>query len=435
MSGPKVVRIVTREEILEICQGMLARVDSALEQWIRIGQRNDCIDEGAIAEAQARRAKLSAMLARDQFMELQKQAPLEEQFLRDDLQHRLVAAAAAQASQRARDRRKSENSAAVLAALRRAGTPLASDLEEAIGRGDGSAIARAMDLLASSNEPDVDRELASALKDEAASSKGGLWISGAAQSDPAIESILNRIAQIQQLDPAVADSIWDERLEAIEKSSAEQRGLLLDVLEVETGRRLDEVKQRAGLVDDLLAIIAEAHATGLEVAIDEDRVPALRMQQLEQQIAEIREMVANRRKERAAAESRAVLLKALGDLGYEVTEGMQTATPVEGKLVLKSASRPDYGVEITGAERLQLRPVAFTRGGAGPDVSRDRDAETIWCGDVSVLEAALEGAGAELKIEKSTPVGAVALKRIAVASIASVERREAPEPKQRSVPS
>jgi hypothetical protein len=42
MSGPKVVRIVTREEILGICHGQLARVDAALAEWTRKGRRNSC---------------------------------------------------------------------------------------------------------------------------------------------------------------------------------------------------------------------------------------------------------------------------------------------------------------------------------------------------------------------------------------------------------
>lgn len=43
MSGPKVVRIVTREEHEAICRGMLARIDAALEQWAETGRRNDCL--------------------------------------------------------------------------------------------------------------------------------------------------------------------------------------------------------------------------------------------------------------------------------------------------------------------------------------------------------------------------------------------------------
>ena len=39
MSGPKVVRIVTREENEAICRGMLARIDAALEEWAETGRR------------------------------------------------------------------------------------------------------------------------------------------------------------------------------------------------------------------------------------------------------------------------------------------------------------------------------------------------------------------------------------------------------------
>jgi hypothetical protein len=72
-------------------------------------------------------------------------------------------------------------------------------------------------------------------------------------------------------------------------------------------------------------------------------------------------------------------------LGYEVTEGMSTTFVKDGRLVLGSAARPDYGVEISaaaGSERMQMRAVALEVAGRGPDPGRDLDAETIWCGDV-----------------------------------------------------
>jgi hypothetical protein len=61
MSGPKVVRTVTREEILGICHGQLARVDAALAEWTRIGRRNNCIDEEAVAASVKRRDALAAL--------------------------------------------------------------------------------------------------------------------------------------------------------------------------------------------------------------------------------------------------------------------------------------------------------------------------------------------------------------------------------------
>ena len=63
MSGPKVVRIVTREEHKAICQGMLARIDAALEEWAAAGRRNDCLDAATVEAARRRRDALAALAA------------------------------------------------------------------------------------------------------------------------------------------------------------------------------------------------------------------------------------------------------------------------------------------------------------------------------------------------------------------------------------
>jgi hypothetical protein len=111
MSGPKVVRIVTREEILGICHGQLARIDAALAEWTRIGRRNNCIDEEAVAALVKRRDALVALIASDRFVDFQKQAPIEEAFLRDDMQARLTKVAAEQAAARSRARRERDAAA------------------------------------------------------------------------------------------------------------------------------------------------------------------------------------------------------------------------------------------------------------------------------------------------------------------------------------
>lgn len=100
MSGPKVVRIVTREENEAICRGMLARIDAALEEWAETGRRNNYLDTATIEAARRRRVALAALAARGLFAEMQAQAPAEESFLRSDLRFRLEKAAAAKAAAR-----------------------------------------------------------------------------------------------------------------------------------------------------------------------------------------------------------------------------------------------------------------------------------------------------------------------------------------------
>src|SRR6476646_3201508 len=106
MSGPKVVHIVTREEILDICRGQLARVEAAFAEWLRIGRRNACVDEEAITAVRNRRDALAALITANRFMDLQKEAPIEEAFLRDDIQARLAKVAAQQSAVHMRARRR-----------------------------------------------------------------------------------------------------------------------------------------------------------------------------------------------------------------------------------------------------------------------------------------------------------------------------------------
>jgi hypothetical protein len=114
---------------------------------------------------------------------------------------------------------------------------------------------------------------------------------------------------------------------------------------------------------------------------------------------------------------------------------MSTTFVKDGRLVLRSAARPDYGVEISaaaGSERMQMRAVALEVAGRGPDPGRDLDAETIWCGDVSKLQEKLATTGRGLRIEKALPIGATPLKRVAVTGTRTVDA-EAPVLRERSL--
>ncbi|MCP3732204.1 hypothetical protein M9978_17425 [Sphingomonas sp. MG17] len=439
MSGPKVVRIVTREEILEICQGQLARVDAALAEWTRIGRRNDCIDEDALAAANRRREALAALIAADRFMDLQKQAPVEEDFLRADMQRRLTAVAAEQAAARSKERRGREAAAALLRRLRELQAPLDPGVATALERGDAQALAAGFELLADAvaeKGNDVTRDLAATLRDGSPASTFADYLAAqpAAPVDPAVERIAARLDELDVI--GGADTAGPRaRLEEAASAAPARRRLLVDGLEVETGRSIAEARMRASLRADLLLVRAELRAVG--GAVPEADIVAFDVAALETAIAADRAAIDALRASRAAAARRAAVLEGLAGLGYEVTEGMSTGLADDGRLVLRSAARPDYGVEVSavaGAERMQMRPVAFEAGGVGPDPGRDRDAETIWCGDVSTLQDALASAGGGLVIERSLPVGATPLKRIAVERKAgAISAADAPALRERTL--
>jgi hypothetical protein len=228
---------------------------------------------------------------------------------------------------------------------------------------------------------------------------------------------------------------WSARLEEAGIAPTARRALLLDALEVETSRFLTEARRRARVLSDLRLLLAEAEAAGMAANLSRDDIEALGTGAAEIRLAQTRAALDVHRAAKATTARRAAVLEGLIGLGYEVTEGMSTTFVKDGRLVLRSAARRDYGVEISaaaGSERMQMRAVALEVGGRGPDPGRDLDAETIWCGDVSKLQEKLATTGSGLRIEKALPLGATPLKRVAVTGTRTVDA-EAPVLRERSL--
>ena len=421
MSGPKVVRIVTREELLDICRGHLARVDAALAEWIRIGKRNDCVSDEEVSAAQKRREALAVLIAADRFMDLQKQAPQEEAFLRSDVQARLTKAAAAQAVALSSERRERDAASTLLRMLREASVEVPGDVEGGLELGNRAALERGFALLAEARKKvssSTTTDLARQLKDNKGPLTLTTWLASQADntSDPEIERLDASIAELESLTEVSVVDGWRQRLDEAARADGARRSLLLDGLEVETGRALMAAWRRRTALSELDATLSELD-TMMEGASDQLRVgiEALGEDDIRARIGEASDMTARQRAVAAAAARRLAVLEGLGTLGYEVTEGMSTSWVEDGRVVLRSSTRPDYGVELSGntdGGRLQMRAVAFTSGGSGPDLARDRDAETIWCSDVSGLQARLAKLGDDLVIERALPVGATPLKRV-----------------------
>ena len=117
----------------------------------------------------------------------------------------------------------------------------------------------------------------------------------------------------------------------------------------------------------------------------------------------------------AAEQRRRAVLEGLASLGYEVSEGMATAWVNDGRVVLRKASSPGYGVELAGgaqSDLLQVRAVAFGNSIEPRDASRDRDIETIWCGEFERLQSLVAKDGGSLAIDHARPVGQFPLKLV-----------------------
>lgn len=421
MSGPKVVRVVTREEILAICQGHLARLDNAVERWVRAGLGRGLLTDDEIAATRRRRDQLANLIATERFMDLQKGVPDEIEFLKADLEARLEKAAAFAAQARQRARREVQAVTSLLSSLQRRDVDVPGDVRlvlENAARGEGDtahAFALGRALLVPSTPSGSTQELAQRVKGDEANRSVDEWIKTQPTEleDPRFAQIDLHIEQLAALSGREETFSFEERLKALGQSTDARQGLLVDSLTLDLGRALLDARAAADLAakfDESISELAEMDPARAGQFVE--RRSSMTALDLIGLLKEVGVAIEQTREQRAAISRRDAVLKGLAELGYELGETMDAAWVRDGRLVLRKAAQADYGVELIGgvnAAKLQMRVVGF---GATSDPARDRDAETVWCSDVGQLEAKLAKSGGGLTIERALPIGATPVKRI-----------------------
>lgn len=431
MSGPKVVRIVTREEIIALCEGHLRRLEQAVVRWETEADRLGQLTEQERTATRARQERLRALLAQDAMRELQKAVPIEIEHLQRDLLAREERAVLKAAAQRQQQRRLQENASLLLKALAsRPDTP--QEVLQALTQlANGAALANGEQLLAqgfaqlsSGTEPQTlgqeQRELAERLKGDAPAVDLEQWLAANAQAtrDPRLQQIDRHIAELQLLQgEACAEPFVQALARAEAQIQVQQRNLLLDslVIELASGtrdfqQRRDTLAKLQGLASELQTHAAEGHETLL--AQVGQCTTASSLAELDELTGRCEAILTAHVHAQAALARRQAMLQGLAQLGYEVREGMTTAWAESGKVVLRKPSTPGYGVELGGKAdngRLQVRAVALS---ADRDKQRDQDIETIWCSEFARLQALLQDGGGELLIERALGVGEVPLKEV-----------------------
>ncbi|MFS1286579.1 hypothetical protein ACLRDI_02585 [Pseudomonas piscis] len=449
MSGPKVVRIVTREEIIALCEGHLQRLEQAMARWeaqaVRLGELN----EEQRNATRARAERLRALLGQEQFAQLQRAVPIEIEYLRRDQTEREERAVLRATEQRQRQRRQQENAATLLGALRAAQAAVAPELLQDVARlAEGTDLAHAQQVLAQGfsqlarvDETDSlserQRELARQLREETPQASLEQWIAAQqpAERDPRLQRIDRHIAELQLLQGAPAATPFLQRLARAEaQEQAQQRNLLLDSLVIELAEATRDFQQRRELLGQVQDLASELHTHATtdhaallrQVAECHEHSDLALLQALKSECEAALTAVLQAQ---AALARRQAMLEGLARLGYEVREGMATAWAESGKVVLRKSATPGYGVEVGGKAdngRLQVRAVALD---PQRDKGRDRDIETIWCNEFQRLQALLKDSGGELLIERALGVGEVPLKEATVMD----EEREAANLQQRTL--
>ncbi|MGY4182960.1 hypothetical protein ACVIHH_008251 [Bradyrhizobium sp. USDA 4518] len=428
MSGPKAFRIVTRAEIVAICRRNLARLDAAIESWTSAGSRNGTIEQKDIDKVVARRDELRRLLEADRFIELQKQVAAEIGFLQADSERR-IERAAEMAARSNRDLRRSKAAAeALLQRLQGLKIEIPVDIRSELNGSAASserleaAMAKALLLLPSEAAQDTatDRQRELAIRLGAGERRDTLreWITRQPREmeDPALERVDALLGELRGL--GIDSSPFSDRVALLEAEPPARRSLIADSVLLDLAAAVKDGRARAQLADELrarraeLSVMKSAEAAAMLTEIEESLAsPTLNNGQDLVKRADF--LIEEEFKAMAAAERRRAVLEGLASLGYEVSEGMATAWVQNGQIVLRKAAHPGYGVELLGGSRsdlLQVRAVGIGSSAEARDADRDRDMETIWCGEFDRLKALVAKAGGDVAMEFARPVGQFPLK-------------------------
>ena len=426
MSGPKVVRVVTREELVALGESLLARLDQALGVWRRQCAQFGQISEQDLTKAISRRDVLEALFRADQFQAFTKGANDEIGFLQSDTETRRQAAIEAKARERARDVSGRQNAKALAKALRAKTGVDANLIAELEGAATGSLAIAAIDqLLARGFQLLSDREgkpltaaqrqLAGRLGTGEATQTLEHWKAKQIKVDPRQEALLKAITELALFGDVGTSEMLNAHLTSLMQSGdSAQHAMRMDSLLIDARNAKAAVVALNEAIRELQLTAAELTTAGIDSASWLEKVDLATQQRSVETLRllanEGRSELAEALRSKAALARRQAVLHGLAKLGYSVQEGMSTTLAQDGRLVIKKPDMPGYGIEVAGGsanERLQVRAVALS---ASRDVTRDLDAESRWCQDFTKLQAELRINGDELVIEKVRPVGAVPLR-------------------------
>ena len=419
MSGPKVVRVVTREELAAAGTALLVRLDAAVQQWQR-----DCSYSMKSADVQvtkSRRDALAEMLAADRFSEFGQAAVKEIDFLQADAEQRRERAAQA----RAQERMRNGNGQQLARTLLRAGPNLTMQMREALEKASAgqlsvaemdAVLSRARQALFPVTTQGITSEqkaLAQRLGVLEAETSFETWKAKSANPDARLQSVFTHLAELDALGFAAESGELEAQLRSVQSMDDDaNRNMRLDTLVLAVRKAKDGAVAKVKLLNKVELLASELSAAdGDAETLNKLRSATLatNQEQLQAMVKFGQTELAKLQEAASAAARRKAILGGLQKLGYQVQEGLSTMTTSSGRLIARSPVNGDYGVElVTGAnQKFQVRSIAFD---ATRDSSQDIAEERRWCGDFGKLQAALQAGGCEVVVEKALGVGAIPLR-------------------------
>ncbi len=460
MSGPKVIRTVTIEELREAARVQLVLVDRALDRW----RKEVVVQDAATGLRRDRlvqeRDRIAASLGQDQFGEIAKRADTLLAAVEHDIQSLQEEQDARIARKRAKERSLPHTARSLLDRCRQTQTKLSGRDRGLLEQAATGAVVDAAEVTslaadvlqriteAESGKPATDRQaLVQSLSGQSPAESAGDLLARLESEliDPRLAAAEKWVVELERLGETQVAARFSERLSEIVGDGATSRpaasGLALDALGMELSRTALHAREKAALRRQLSAEVAAATATSDLVACQplvremEDALEAGELAPARSTLERIRSMRESCHRTRAADTARSAILDGLRQLGYDVRDGMQSIWTNRKRLIVRHVERPGVALELSGdgeSGRLQTRMVAVH--GEVRDSRNDQQVEEAWCGDLTKLGETVGSAGGTIRIEKALAAGAIPLKLVVDDSMElfTDTRAEAPRSNEKS---
>ena len=220
----------------------------------------------------------------------------------------------------------------------------------------------------------------------------------------------------------------------MERDSA-RRGVLAEALLIDCSVRLKERRQLARWREDVQQLIDSA--AHLDDAAVDGIVAELRLLLAAERMADLEPVRLRLRAEIEAAEARRerefrrrALMESVRSLGYEASEGLETALVKGGRLVLRRPGEDEYAVELVADAELNQLQTALVRYSDTAEMTeqqkrRDREREERWCEDHGRLREQLAARGFESQFKMRLRPGEHPVKVIVDQSRSAAARAQA----------
>ncbi len=438
MSGPKVIRTLTREELVEIAAVQTAIFHSALRHWQAEASDTD-------HEAPARKqqfltdgAAIEAAIATGRPEEILRRTNVLIQSIHQDIDRMRDAEYVQQARKASQLRSLRFMSQSLLKRFQQTGADIPAEsivlLKKAIDSQieDVEQLARVISRLLKQSQDAENQQfqvhqqvLADALQNGATltSASDLLEQLDAEAQDPRVTIADRQIAELRKLGYYPIARHFESRLaNLIEQANvgfSSQLSLSLDSLGIELASSIKrarvQVELRRELEQEILAAEATHDTAACQAIFDviDAEIQRNNLESAREQLRAVRETLIACGHSRAAKSARSAILNGLNQLGYIVHEGMNTSWADNKRLVIQHPSQTGLAVELAGnteSTRMQIRMVAVE--GLPRNDHTDFDVETKWCQEFERLQDYLAQMGNQTTIERAIPAGAQPLKVI-----------------------